>query len=40
MGVHRLDVKDLPTTATVTKDDLIRYFTNMSTMRRLEIVAD
>jgi len=40
LGVHRLDTKDLPTTATVTKDEMIRYFTNMSTMRRLEIVSD
>jgi len=40
MGVHRLDVKDLPTNATATKAELIQYFTNMATMRRLEIVAD
>lgn len=40
MGVHRLNVNDLPTTATATKDELIQYFTNMSTMRRLEIVSD
>jgi hypothetical protein len=40
MGVHRLDIKDLPTNATATKAELMQYFTNMATMRRLEIVAD
>jgi pyruvate dehydrogenase E1 component alpha subunit len=40
MGVHRLETKDLPSTATATKEELIKYFTNMSTMRRLEIVSD
>ena len=30
----------LPTNATATKAELIQYFTNMATMRRLEIVAD
>ena len=40
MGVHRLDVKDLPTTSTVTKDELLSIFTNMANMRRMETVAD
>jgi len=35
-----LDTKDLPTTATATKEELLRYFTAMSNMRRLEIVSD
>jgi hypothetical protein len=40
MGVHRLDPKDLPTTATATKEELITSFTNMANMRRMEIVSD
>jgi pyruvate dehydrogenase E1 component alpha subunit len=40
LGVHRLDPKDLPTTATATKEELITSFTNMANMRRLEIVSD
>jgi hypothetical protein len=40
MGLHRLDVKDMPTQATVTKTELIQNFTNMATMRRMEIVSD
>jgi pyruvate dehydrogenase E1 component alpha subunit len=33
-------VKDFPTTATTTKEELMGYFTRMSVMRRTEIVAD
>lgn len=40
MGVHRLEEKDLPSTATTNKAELMQYFTNMATMRRMEIVAD
>lgn len=40
MGVHRLDAKELPTTATASKSELLTYFTNMATMRRMEIVSD
>jgi pyruvate dehydrogenase E1 component alpha subunit len=40
LGVHRLDAKELPTTATASKSELLTYFTNMATMRRMEIVSD
>jgi pyruvate dehydrogenase E1 component alpha subunit len=40
MGVHRLDEKDLPTTASVTKEEMLGMFKNMATMRRMETVAD
>ena len=39
-GLHRLDEKDMPTQATTTKEELMKYFTDMSVMRRTEIVAD
>jgi len=40
MGVHRLEEKDLPSTATTNQAELMQYFTRMATMRRMEIVAD
>ena len=40
MGVHRLDKKDLPTTSTVTKDEMLKMFESMANMRRMETVAD
>jgi len=40
MGVHRLETKDLPKTSTITKEELMKNFTNMATMRRLETVSD
>ena len=39
-GIHRLDEKLIPTTATVTKTEMLSYFTNMANMRRLEIQCD
>jgi pyruvate dehydrogenase E1 component alpha subunit len=39
-GVHRLDEKLIPTTATTTKSEMMTYFTNMANMRRLEIQCD
>lgn len=38
--VHRLDVNQLPQKTTTTKEELMKYFTNMSVMRRTEIIAD
>lgn len=38
--LHRLEDKQMPKTATTNKEDLIKYFTSMSVMRRTEIVAD
>jgi pyruvate dehydrogenase E1 component alpha subunit len=38
--VHRIDEKSLPTKATTSKEELMKYFTNMSVMRRTEIIAD
>ena len=40
MGVHHLDVSQLPTQATVTKDELRFLFDQMVVMRRMEIVSD
>ena len=37
---HILDVNTLPTKATTNKTELVDYFTRMSVMRRMEIVAD
>ena len=38
--MHRLEGQKLPTTATVTKDELWAYFNEMATTRRLEILSD
>jgi pyruvate dehydrogenase E1 component alpha subunit len=38
--VHRLDANQLPQKTTTTKEELMKYFTNMSVMRRTEIIAD
>ena len=40
MGVHHLDINQLPTQATVTKDELRFLFDQMVLMRRMEIVSD
>jgi len=40
LGVHRLDKKDLPTTATSNKEEMMQYFYDLATMRRLEILSD
>lgn len=40
LGIHRLQNENLPTTATTNKDELIKIFTNMANMRRLETVSD
>lgn len=37
---HRLEGKKLPTTAKTNKDELMKYFKDMSVMRRVEIVSD
>lgn len=39
-GLHRLDEKDMPSEATTNKEELMKYFKDMSVMRRTEIVAD
>lgn len=39
-GVHRLNVKDMPTTSTCTKAELMAHFTSMTNMRRMEIQSD
>jgi hypothetical protein len=38
--VHKLDIAQLPTKTTTTKEELMTYFTRMSVMRRTEIIAD
>jgi pyruvate dehydrogenase E1 component alpha subunit len=38
--LHRLEDKQMPTTATTNKQELMAYFTRMSVCRRTEIVAD
>jgi pyruvate dehydrogenase E1 component alpha subunit len=38
--LHRLEESKMPKTATTNKEELMKYFTNMSVMRRTEIVAD
>lgn len=35
-----MDVKKLPTETTTNKEELMKYFKNMSVMRRQEIIAD
>ena len=40
MGVHHLDVGQLPSQATVSKDELRFLFDQMVVMRRMEIVSD
>ena len=39
-GLYKLDEKDMPSEATVSKDDLRKHFDNMVIMRRMEIVSD
>lgn len=38
--LHRLDEKLIPKQATTNKEELMKYFTSMSVMRRTEIMAD
>lgn len=38
--VHRLEAKKLPTKAKTNKDELMKYFKDMSVMRRVEIASD
>ena len=38
--VHRLDQSLLPTTAKTNKNELMRYFKDMTLMRRVEVVSD
>jgi pyruvate dehydrogenase E1 component alpha subunit len=38
--VHRLEKSVLPTKTTTTKEELMKYFTDMTEMRRVEIVSD
>lgn len=38
--VHRLDKSVLPTKTTTNKEELMKYFTDMTEMRRVEIVSD
>lgn len=38
--LHRLDEKQMPTTTTTNKEELMAYFKRMSIMRRTEIIAD
>jgi len=40
MGVHRLDKSDLPTEAVTTKEEMMMYFEQLATGRRLEILSD
>jgi pyruvate dehydrogenase E1 component alpha subunit len=38
--VHKLNEKEMPTTTTTNKEELMAYFHRMSIMRRTEIIAD
>lgn len=40
MGVHHLNIKDLPTEAKVTKDELYKMWEDMAICRRIEINSD
>ena len=40
MGVHHLNKADLPTEATTNKEELLNYFDEMATMRRMEVLSD
>jgi len=37
---HKLEVKELPKTTTTNKEELMKYFKDMSIMRRVEIASD
>jgi pyruvate dehydrogenase E1 component alpha subunit len=39
-SLHRLEEAQMPKTATTTKEELLKYFKNMSIMRRTELEAD
>lgn len=38
--MHNLDASLIPTESTVTKDELRKYFDEMATVRRMEILSD
>lgn len=38
--LHRLEDSQMPKQTTTTKEELMKYFTEMSVMRRTEIIAD
>ena len=40
LGTHRLDGVSIPTKADTNKNELVGYFKEMTTMRRLEILSD
>ena len=40
MATHNLDVKELPTESTVSKEELYGLWLQMATMRRMEVMAD
>jgi len=40
LGTHHLEGQTLPSTAESSKDELMHYYTEMATMRRLEILSD
>jgi pyruvate dehydrogenase E1 component alpha subunit len=40
MGVHRLEKSDLPTEATTNKEEMMMYFEQLATGRRLEVLSD
>lgn len=40
LGTHHLNASDLPSEATISKDEMIAHFEQMALMRRMEILSD
>ena len=39
-NLHKLEAKDMPSSTTTTRDELLGYYKTMNLMRRMETVSD